>query len=91
MSIFSHYSAMNPIVSEKIPVDVVINKLEQNQDGSFYLDGNAFTGRSIIEFNNSLSRLDRFKTTILETIKRDEASSSPRTKMLRNRSRLQAA
>ena len=68
-------------VSEKIPVDVVINRLEQNRDGSFYLDGNAFRGRSIIEFNNSLSQLDRFKTTILETIKRNEDSSTPRGKM----------
>ena len=69
-------------LSEKIPVDVVINKLEQNQNGSFYLDGNAFTGRSIIAFNNSLSQLDRFQTTILETIKRDEDSSSARRKIL---------
>lgn len=74
--------ALLSALSEKIPVDVVINKLEQNQDGSFYLDGNAFTGRSIIEFNNSLSQLDRFKATILETIKRDEDSSSARKKML---------
>ena len=74
--------ALLAAVSKKIPVDVVINKLEQEQDGSFYLDGNAFTGRSIIEFNNSLSQLARFKTTILETIKRDEDSSSPRKKML---------
>ena len=69
-------------LSEKIPVDVVINKLEQNQDGSFYLDGNAFRGRSIIEFNNSLSQIEHFKTTILETIKRIKDPSGSRKKML---------
>jgi len=69
-------------ISEKIPVDVVLNRVNQKNDGSFSLEGNAMRGRSIIDFNRSLSKLESCEATVLEKVKRVENPSNIRKKIL---------
>ena len=68
--------------SKNIPVDVVLNRVNQKNDGSFSLEGNAMRGRSIIDFNRVLSKLESCEATVLEKVNRVENPSNIRKKIL---------
>ena len=68
-------------VSELIPQDVVLDSIRQEQDGSFTIEGNSFSGQSITDFNDSLSSLDYCKTTVLENVSRSKKASGTRERI----------
>ena len=69
-------------ISEKIPPDVALNRVHQEEDGSFSIEGNAFRGRSVTAFNKALSELEGCEATCLETVNRTEDASDPRKRIL---------
>jgi Tfp pilus assembly protein PilN len=69
-------------VSAALPPDVVLNRLYQKGSGSFWIEGNAFMGKSVYAFNEALSRIEGCKSTNLETIRRVENASDARQKLL---------
>ena len=69
-------------ISERIPRDVVLNRVYQKKDGSFSIEGNSFRGRSITDFNKALSELEACNGTRLETVKRTENASDIRKRIL---------
>jgi Tfp pilus assembly protein PilN len=70
------------VIAETLPRDVVLNRLYQKSNGSYWLEGNAYMGKSVYAFNESLSRVQGCKSTNLETIRRVEDASEARQKLL---------
>ena len=69
-------------ISEKIPDDMVLNRVNQKKDGSFSIEGNAMLIRSITDFNKALSKLESCEATILEKVNRTDNPSNIRKKIL---------
>jgi Tfp pilus assembly protein PilN len=69
-------------ISEMIPPDVALNRVHQQNDGSFSIEGNAFRGRSVTAFNKALSELEGCEATSLETVNRTEDASDSRKRIL---------
>lgn len=53
-----------------IPSDVVLNRLQMRKDGSYYIEGNAYKGRSVASFTHELSKLKSCETINLLTLSR---------------------
>jgi Tfp pilus assembly protein PilN len=69
-------------VSTSLPGDVVLNRLYQKDSGSYWIEGNAFMGKSVYAFNEALSQIEGCKATSLETLRRVEQASDVRQKLL---------
>ncbi len=69
-------------ISEQIPEDVVLNRVCQKKNNIYRIEGNAFLGRSVSDFEQALSHISGCRTTGLETLRRLEDASDTRKKML---------
>jgi hypothetical protein len=77
-----HVLLLLEAISETLPHDVVLNRVYQKGDGSYWIEGNAFRGQSISSFHQALTEVEGCTSTKLETIRRLEEASDARQKLL---------
>ena len=77
-----HILVLLTALSEMIPPDVVVNKIDQLDTGTFFLKGNAYRGRAITDFSEALSSLESCVGAFLVSVCRTENASSARSKIL---------
>ncbi len=69
-------------ISASLPRDVVLNRVYQKSDGSYWIEGNAFMGKSVYALNQALAATQGCKSTSLERIRRVEQPTDARQKLL---------
>ncbi len=77
-----HILVLLTALSEMIPPDVVVNKIDQRDTRTFFLKGNAYRGRAITDFNKALSSLESCAGAFLVSVCRTENASIARSKIL---------
>jgi Tfp pilus assembly protein PilN len=69
-------------VSDTLPRDAALNRLYQKTNGDYWIEGQAFLGKSVYAFSEALSRIEGCKSANLESIRRVEQASDARQKLL---------
>jgi len=69
-------------IADTMPREVVLNRVYQKGEASFWIEGNAFSGQSISLFHQALSDVKGCTSTKLETINRMEKALNSRKQMM---------